>query len=165
MTPTFDRMMEDNFKTVWMACQEVGRVMLQRGGGVIVNISNVMAERGVPNATLYCAAKGAVRNLVRALALEWARQGYSHQLVECGWLDEAGSPAKQAATNSAEKLVKYLPYRRLLKPEEIAGALHLPGLARRRLCDRRVGRRRRRPALPRLIGPVALQPPRSFPDD
>jgi len=65
-----DRVMEDNFKSVWMACQEFGRVMLQRGGGTIVIISNVLAERGVPNATLYCASKGAVRNLVRALALE-----------------------------------------------------------------------------------------------
>lgn len=119
---TFDRIMEDNFKTVWMACQEVGRVMLQRGGGVIVNISNVLAERGVPNATIYCAAKGAVRNLIRALALEWARKGIRINLVECGWLDEEASPAMQAGEFS-DKLVKYLPYRRLLKPEEIAGAL------------------------------------------
>lgn len=119
---TFDRVMEDNFKTVWTACQEVGRVMLQRGGGVIVNISNVMAERGVPNASAYCAAKGAVRNLIRALALEWARKNIRINLIECGWLDEKGSPANEPGEFS-DKLVKYLPYRRLLKPEEIAGAL------------------------------------------
>ena len=119
---TFDRVMEDNFKSVWMACQEIGRVMLQRGGGTIVNISNVMAERGVPNATLYCAAKGAVRNLVRALALEWARRGIRINMIECGWLDEPGRAETQPGEFN-EKLMKYLPYRRLLKPEEIAGAL------------------------------------------
>jgi NAD(P)-dependent dehydrogenase (short-subunit alcohol dehydrogenase family) len=118
----FDRVMEDNFKNVWMACQEVGRVMLQHGGGVIVNICNVMAERGVPNATLYCAAKGAVRNLVRALALEWARRSIRVNMIECGWLDEPGR-AETEPGDFNEKLVKYLPYRRLLKPEEIAGAL------------------------------------------
>ncbi|HVN89367.1 MAG TPA: SDR family oxidoreductase [Candidatus Binataceae bacterium] len=118
----YDRVMEDNFKTVWMACQEVGRVILQRGGGSIVNISNVMAERGVPNATLYCAAKGAVRNLVRALALEWARRSVRINMIECGWLDEPGR-AETEPGDFNEKLVKYLPYRRLLKPEEIAGAL------------------------------------------
>jgi len=64
----FDHVLGENFKSVWLACQEAGRVMLERGGGVIVNINNVMAERGVPNATLYCAAKGAVRNLIRASA-------------------------------------------------------------------------------------------------
>jgi len=118
----FDRVFEDNFKTAWMAFQEAGRVMLQRGGGVIVNINSVLAERGVPNATLYCAAKGAVRNLVRALSLEWARRGVRLNMLECGWTDEQGSPAIEPGEFS-EKLVKYLPYRRLLKPEEIAGAL------------------------------------------
>lgn len=118
----FDRVFEDNFKTAWMAFQEAGRVMLQRGGGVIVNINSVLAERGVPNATLYCAAKGAVRNLVRAMSLEWARRGVRLNMLECGWTDEQGSPAIEPGEFS-EKLVKYLPYRRLLKPEEIAGAL------------------------------------------
>ncbi|HXD91528.1 MAG TPA: SDR family oxidoreductase [Candidatus Binataceae bacterium] len=118
----FDRVMENNFKSVWMACQEIGRVMLSRGGGTIVNISNVMAERGVPNATMYCAAKGAVRNLVRALALEWARRGIRINTIECGWLDDPERAETQPGEFS-EKLVKYLPYRRLLKPEEIAGAL------------------------------------------
>jgi len=119
---SFDRVMEDNFKAVWIACQEVGRVMLTRGGGSIVNISNVMAERGVPNAALYCAAKGAVRNLIRALALEWARKSIRINILECGWLEEKDSPALEPGEFS-DKLVKYLPYRRLLKPEEIAGAL------------------------------------------
>lgn len=118
----YDHVMDDNFKTVWMACQEVGRVMLQRGGGVIVNINSVMAERGVPNATLYCAAKGAVRNLIRALALEWARRNVRVNMIETGWIDEEGSPALVKGEFS-ENLIKYLPYRRLTKPEDIAGAL------------------------------------------
>jgi NAD(P)-dependent dehydrogenase (short-subunit alcohol dehydrogenase family) len=118
----FDRIMDDNFKAVWIACQEVGRVMISRGGGTIVNIDNVMAERGVPNAALYCASKGAVRNLVRALALEWARKAIRINILECGWLEEEGSPAATPGEFS-DKLVKYLPYRRLLKPEEIAGTL------------------------------------------
>jgi NAD(P)-dependent dehydrogenase (short-subunit alcohol dehydrogenase family) len=81
-----------------------------------------MAERGVPNATLYCAAKGAVSNLIRALALEWARRNIRVNMLECGWLDIADSPATQEGEFS-ERLIKYLPYRRLLKPDEIAGAL------------------------------------------
>jgi NAD(P)-dependent dehydrogenase (short-subunit alcohol dehydrogenase family) len=118
----YDRVMDDNFKTVWMACQEVGRVMLQRGGGVIVNINSVLAERGVPNATLYCAAKGAVRNLIRAVALEWARRGVRVNMIEAGWTHEEGSPAV-TKSDFSQALLKYLPYRRLVKPEEIAGAL------------------------------------------
>jgi NAD(P)-dependent dehydrogenase (short-subunit alcohol dehydrogenase family) len=118
----YDRVMEDNFKNVWIACQEGGRVMLQRGGGSIVVVSNIIAERGVPNATLYSAAKGAVRNLVRSLALEWARRAVRINLIECGWLDDPGS-AQNQEDEFGDKLIKYLPYRRLVKPEEVAGAL------------------------------------------
>jgi 2-hydroxycyclohexanecarboxyl-CoA dehydrogenase len=43
-------------------------------------------------------------------------------MIECGWLEVEGSPATEPGEFS-ERLVKYLPYRRLVKPEEIAGAL------------------------------------------
>jgi len=117
----FDRVMERNVKSVWMACQEAARAMHQRGGSIVV-ISSVLAERGVPGASLYCAAKGAVANLVRALALEWARQNVRINLLEAGWMAEEGSPAL-ANDEFAANLLKYLPYKRLVKPEELAGAL------------------------------------------
>lgn len=117
----FDQVLRENFKSVWLACQEAGRVMLQHGGAIVI-IDNVMSERGVPNATLYCAAKGAVRNMIRGLALEWARRKIRINLLECGWLDTPHNPANQEGEFS-ERLIKYLPYRRLLKPDEIAGAL------------------------------------------
>ena len=118
----FDRVIENNFKSVWMACQETGRTMLQRGGGVIVVVTSVLAERGVPNGSIYCAAKGAVANMVRALALEWARSNIRINLLEAGWVDEERSPATVNGDFSST-LLKYLPYRRLVKPEEMAGAL------------------------------------------
>ncbi|HZO80253.1 MAG TPA: SDR family oxidoreductase [Candidatus Binataceae bacterium] len=118
----FDRVIEGNLKGVWIACQEGGRAMLQHGGGSIVIVSSVLAERGVPGASLYCAAKGAVANLVRALALEWARQKLRINLLEAGWLAEEGSPAL-ANDEFARSLLKYLPYKRLVQPEELAGAL------------------------------------------
>jgi NAD(P)-dependent dehydrogenase (short-subunit alcohol dehydrogenase family) len=118
----FDSVIENNLKTVWMACQEAGRIMVQRGGGVIVNVNSVIAERGVPNAALYCAAKAAVANLTRALALEWARRKIRVNSIEAGWLEEEGSPAL-GKNEFSEALLKYLPYKRLVKPEELAGAL------------------------------------------
>jgi len=117
----FDKVIENNLKTVWMACQEGARAMRQRGGSIVV-ISSVLAERGVPGASLYCAAKGAVANLVRALALEWAREKIRINLLEAGWMAEEGSPAL-ANDEFAANLLKYLPYKRLVKPEELAGAL------------------------------------------
>jgi len=117
----FDRVMERNVKSVWMACQEGARAMHQRGGSIVV-MSSVLAERGVAGASLYCAAKGAVANLVRALALEWAREKIRVNLLEAGWMAEEGSPAL-ANDEFAANLLKYLPYKRLVKSEELAGAL------------------------------------------
>jgi NAD(P)-dependent dehydrogenase (short-subunit alcohol dehydrogenase family) len=118
----FGRVVENNFKTVWMACQEGARVMLPQGGGAIVNLTSVLAQRGVPNASLYCAAKAAVLNLTRALALEWGRRGIRVNAIEAGWLDEPASPTR-TGEDFKRNLLKYLPYNRLVKPDELAGAL------------------------------------------
>jgi len=118
----FDKVIEGNLKTVWMACQEGARVMLRRGGGVIVNITSVLADRGVPNAALYCAAQAGVLNLTRALALEWARKGIRVNAIKAGWLEDARSPATNE-DEFAKNLMKYLPDNRLIKPEELGGAL------------------------------------------
>jgi NAD(P)-dependent dehydrogenase (short-subunit alcohol dehydrogenase family) len=118
----FDKIFENNLKTVWMSCQEAARVMMRQGGGVIVNMTSVLAERGVPNAALYCAAKAAVLNLTRALALEWARKGIRVNAIQAGWLDDESSPANKDDEFS-KMLLRYLPYNRLVKPEELGGAL------------------------------------------
>jgi NAD(P)-dependent dehydrogenase (short-subunit alcohol dehydrogenase family) len=118
----FDKIIENNLKTVWMSCQEASRVMLRQGGGAIVNMTSILAERGVPNAALYCAAQAAVLNLTRALALEWARRNIRVNAIEAGWLDDESSPANKDDEFS-KTLIKYLPYNRLVKPEELGGAL------------------------------------------
>ena len=59
---------------------------------MIINLISILAERGVPNATVYCAAKAAVLNLTRALAQEWARKGIRVNAIEAGWLDNYREP-------------------------------------------------------------------------
>jgi 2-dehydro-3-deoxy-D-gluconate 5-dehydrogenase len=118
----FEKVIDNNLKTVWMACQEAGRSMVQHGGGVIVNITSIMAERGVPNGTLYVAAQAAVISLTRSLALEWARKNVRVNAVEMGWVEDQRSPAVKDA-EFGQSLVKYLPEQRLLKPEDLGGAL------------------------------------------
>jgi 2-deoxy-D-gluconate 3-dehydrogenase len=118
----YERVMDGNLKRVWTSCQEGGRVMLRQGSGVIVNVISVLADRGVPNASLYCMAKAGVLNLTRALALEWARKGVRVNALETGWLEEPASPTN-ADENFKKILLKYLPANRLVKAEEIGGAL------------------------------------------
>ena len=118
----FERVIDGNLKRVWISCQEGARVMLRQGAGVIVNITSVLGDRGVPNASLYCAAKAGVANLTRALALEWARKGIRINALDMGWIDEPASPTK-GDEEFKKTLLKYLPTNRLVKPEELGGAL------------------------------------------
>jgi NAD(P)-dependent dehydrogenase (short-subunit alcohol dehydrogenase family) len=118
----FERVIEGNLKRVWISCQEGARVMLRQGSGVIVNITSVLSERGVPNSSLYCAAKAGVLNLTRALALEWARKGIRVNALEAGWIEEPASPTN-ADEEFKKTLLKYLPSNRLVKPDDLGGAL------------------------------------------
>jgi NAD(P)-dependent dehydrogenase (short-subunit alcohol dehydrogenase family) len=118
----FDRMIDNTLRPAWIACQEAGRIMIRRGGGSIVNIVSVLAERGLPNASLYCASQAAILSLTRSLALEWAEQRVRVNALEFGWLEsqpQADSPARRFQ----DELLKYLPGRQLIKAEDLAGAL------------------------------------------
>lgn len=118
----FDQVIDNNLRTVWMSCQEGARVMLRDGGGAIVNVNSIIAQRGVVNASLYCAAKAAVLNLTRAFAMEWARAGIRVNTLQAGWLDEPASPLS-VDQEFRNNLLKYLPDNRPVKAEELAGAL------------------------------------------
>jgi len=114
------RVIDANLTGVFLACRAEGREMVTRESGRIVNISSVLAERGMANGSAYCAAQAGVLNLTRALALEWARSGVTINAVGAGWIDAGGFLADE---NMKRQLERYLPYKRLAEPEEISGAV------------------------------------------
>lgn len=69
----FDRVMDINFKGAYFMCQEVGKAMIARGqGGKIVNIASIVTDFGLPKITVYTGSKGALGQLTKGLAVEWA---------------------------------------------------------------------------------------------
>jgi len=114
------RVVDANLTGVFLACRAAGREMFRRESGRIINISSVLAERGMANGSAYCAAQAGVLNLTRALALEWARSGVTVNAVGAGWIDAGGFLADE---NMKRQLERYLPYKRLAEPEEISGAV------------------------------------------
>ena len=78
-TTTLDdwrRLMAVNLDGVFLGCQHAVRVMKDRGGGAIVNLSSVAGLIGDPRLAAYCASKGGVRLLTKSVALHCARRGY-----------------------------------------------------------------------------------------
>lgn len=71
----FDRIMDIDVKGVFLTCRAFLPQMLAQKNGCILNISSLAGIRGNYNAAAYCAAKAAVNNLTRCMALDYGKQG------------------------------------------------------------------------------------------
>jgi len=73
----WDEVISVNLKGVFLCCQAVGKVMIKKRRGKIINVASVVGRRGLFHpldlASGYCASKGGVIQLTRALAAEWAK--------------------------------------------------------------------------------------------
>ena len=86
-TDSFDTIVDVDLKGAFLYLREVGRHMLERGGGSIVNIASIMAEGANElNVIAYTAAKGAVRNMTLQLGCEWADRGVRVNSVSPGFI-------------------------------------------------------------------------------
>ncbi|MDP7634120.1 MAG: SDR family oxidoreductase [Candidatus Latescibacteria bacterium] len=71
-TEEYDRIMDVNFKGTYFMCQEVGKQMMARKEGKIINVASLATAIGLPKITVYSGSKGAVGQFTRSLAVEWA---------------------------------------------------------------------------------------------
>jgi NAD(P)-dependent dehydrogenase (short-subunit alcohol dehydrogenase family) len=92
--------------------------MVKQGWGRIVNVASALGERGLANSAAYCAAKGGVMNLTRALAQEWGPHGVTANCIAPGWLED--SPGLGDPDPQANRLVRFIPMRRPGNADEIA---------------------------------------------
>jgi 3-oxoacyl-[acyl-carrier protein] reductase len=119
-----DRLIGINLKGVVFGCKHAIPVMLAQGGGVIINTASELAIVGQPLYSAYCATKGAVLSMTRALATEWAEQGIRINAVCPG---PTQTPMLQAEFDLAadpeveeKAAVLSIPAGRLGRPEDIA---------------------------------------------
>lgn len=108
-----------NLDATFFACRAAGRQMVKQGRGSIVNIASTAGLRGRPGNAPYSAAKAAVINLSRALAVEWASHNVRVNVLAPGRFltpltqAEMSDPAKYGA------FVKQVPLGRIGQPEEL----------------------------------------------
>lgn len=107
--------MDANLTSLFLCCQTVGKHMLEQNKGKIINLASCLAERGLANASVYCAAMGGVLQFTRAAAIEWARSGITVNAIGLGWFSEVN----QVETAQEDRLVRYIPVKRYGHPEEI----------------------------------------------
>jgi NAD(P)-dependent dehydrogenase (short-subunit alcohol dehydrogenase family) len=99
----WDAVIETNLASVFFACTAVGRHMLARKSGAIINIASLASHRGWPKSAIYSVSKHGVLSLTRTLAAEWATRGVRINAISPGFFltalaaDKMSPARKQAA--------------------------------------------------------------------
>jgi 3-oxoacyl-[acyl-carrier protein] reductase len=117
-----ERMIDTNFKGVFRACQAYYKLQRKSGGGVIINVSSVLGHVGTTLAAIYCGTKGAVVQMTKALAIEWAGTGFRLNALCPGFIDTDMTEMIQKRPAVLEKMLETIPMRRMGKPEDLLGA-------------------------------------------
>ncbi|MEZ5557605.1 MAG: SDR family oxidoreductase [Pseudomonadales bacterium] len=123
----FDGVFAVNVRGVFLGCKHVIPMMIEQGGGVIVNIASIGAKAPRPGMTPYNATKGAVLTLTRGLALEVAPHNIRVNAVNPVAADTAfmhGATGRAEMSDEARaQLVSTIPRGRLAEPRDIAATV------------------------------------------
>ena len=123
----YDSMMNVNLKGTYFCCR-AALPALRDSGGNIVNLASIAGLMGSAKMSVYCASKGGVVLLTRALSAEFAPDirvncvcpGYvDTDMVRRDWIDKTDDPA----ATMRDDVVEFAPLRRIGTPEEIAAAI------------------------------------------
>lgn len=118
----FERLLQTNIASVFHVGQAVARHMIGRGAGKIINIASVQTALARPGIAPYTATKGAVGNLTKGMATDWARHGLQCNAIAPGYFDTPLNAALVADAEFSAWLEKRTPAGRWGNVEELVGA-------------------------------------------
>jgi NAD(P)-dependent dehydrogenase (short-subunit alcohol dehydrogenase family) len=118
----FDGLISSNERGAFVHCREALPALLD-GGGAIVNVASISGLVGLPDQTAYCATKGAIVQLTRQLAVQYAREGVRVNAVAPGAIDTPFVDRSLGLQRDPERLAEIgenHPIGRVATPAEIA---------------------------------------------
>ena len=118
----WDDVMAVDVDAVFQLSQRLGRPMVERGSGKIINIASALSFQGGINVVAYAAAKHAVAGLTKALANEWAGRGVQVNAIAPGYIRTDVTEALQRDPKRYQAIVDRIPAGRWGEPEDVAGA-------------------------------------------
>ncbi len=118
----FERLLQTNVASVFHVGQAVARHMIDRKEGKIINIASVQTALARPGIAPYTATKGAVGNLTKGMATDWAQFGINCNAIAPGYFDTPLNAALVADDEFSTWLAKRTPAGRWGEVEELVGA-------------------------------------------
>jgi len=105
----WNQLVDRNLGSARLLSRLIGKEMLSNHGGKIIHIISGLSDRGLWGATAFSATQGAIMQLTRSLALEWARSNIQVNAIGIGWVTDEGD----------DLINKYIPLKRGVDAEEI----------------------------------------------
>jgi NAD(P)-dependent dehydrogenase (short-subunit alcohol dehydrogenase family) len=119
---TFMKVLDVNLTGTFRTCMAFRPLLAERGGS-IVNIASMNATLALPRIPAYCASKGGVVMLTKALALKWAEEGIRVNAVAPGYIETAINAAGRTDLAHYQRIADRTAFKRWGQPEDIAGAV------------------------------------------
>ena len=118
----FEQLLQTNIASIFHVGQAVARHMIGRGRGKIINIASVQTALARPGIAPYTATKGAVGNLTKGMATDWARHGLQCNAIAPGYFETPLNAALVADAEFSDWLARRTPAGRWGLVDELVGA-------------------------------------------
>jgi 2-deoxy-D-gluconate 3-dehydrogenase len=113
---------DTNLTSVFRLTKAAGKHMLAQGSGKVINITSLLTFQGGVFVPSYAAAKGAVGQLTKAFANEWASKGVNVNAIAPGYMATDNTEALRANPERSRQIMERIPAGRWGEPEDLAGA-------------------------------------------
>ncbi len=117
----WDEVMEVNLNAQFVLAREIGRGMIARGRGKIIFTASLLTFQGGITVPGYAASKGAIGQLTKALANEWAGKGLNVNAIAPGYVATDNTQALQDDADRSKAILDRIPQGRWGRPEDFGG--------------------------------------------
>jgi len=118
----WDAVLETNLHAQWRITRDIGRGMVERGAGKIIFIASLLTFQGGITVPGYAASKGAIGQLTKALANEWASRGVQVNAIAPGYVATDNTAALRADPDRNPAILARIPAGRWGEPGDFMGA-------------------------------------------
>jgi 2-deoxy-D-gluconate 3-dehydrogenase len=119
----WDEVIETNLNSQWRISREIGKRMVERGSGKIIFTASLLTFQGGITVPGYAASKGAIGQLTKALANEWASRGVQVNAIAPGYIATDNTTALRADPVRNPAILARIPAGRWGEPQDFKGAV------------------------------------------